>query len=111
MASKSISSSSGILSNIDYLTISLGSKEMNPTDINQRYYIIQCWLGVATVIIWLISFFAVKYFQMVDIFEYDNDTKSASDYSVSIEGFPMEITQEELQKQLNTYFQSITGVP
>lgn len=89
VASKAISTSSGILSNVDYLSISLGSKQTNPTDVNQMYYIIQCWLGVAVVIFWLISFFAVKYYQMQNIMEYDKDTKSASDYSVSIEGFPL----------------------
>ncbi len=46
---------------VDYLTISLASKQSNPTDLNKLYYYIQAWLGVVVVIIWIIFFFINRY--------------------------------------------------
>jgi hypothetical protein len=46
---------------VDYLTISLSSKESNPTDLNKTFYFIQAWLGMVTVIIWVLVFFFNRY--------------------------------------------------
>lgn len=46
---------------VDYLTISLSSKQSNNTTQNQRFYYIQAWLGVVTVIIWIIVFFINRF--------------------------------------------------
>ena len=40
--------------------------------------------------------------------EYDDDTSSISDFSVVMEGMPLDVTQEELQAQLNSYYTSVT---
>jgi hypothetical protein len=50
-------------SNLDYLAISLGSKQQNQTDINKTYYYIQAWIGVGLVIIMVITFFFLRYFE------------------------------------------------
>lgn len=47
--------------NLDYLAISLGSKQLNPTTENQTFYYVQCWLGVAMVIVWFLTFAILKY--------------------------------------------------
>ncbi len=48
---------------ISYMSISLSSKFLNPTDLKNFYYVIQAWLGVALVTVLGISFIAIKYFQ------------------------------------------------
>lgn len=48
-------------SNLDYLAISLGSKQLNPTTENQTFYYVQCWLGVAMVLVWFLTFAILKY--------------------------------------------------
>lgn len=95
------------ISDIDYLKISLGSKQNNISDTNNLYYYVQCWLGLAVVTIWLIVFQAIKYHEFKDISEYDNDTSSASDFTVVIEGIPDNATQEQFQKQLDIYHKHI----
>lgn len=42
---------------VDYLSISLSAKESNPTDQNKLYFYIQAWLGVATIVLWILFFF------------------------------------------------------
>jgi hypothetical protein len=54
-----ISSSSYV--NNGYLSLSLGSKQVNKTDENALFYYIQCWIGLAFVIIWFVIFFVLKY--------------------------------------------------
>lgn len=46
-----------------YLALSIGSKQMNPTDENAAYYLIQCWIGIGLVIIWMITIFIFKYYE------------------------------------------------
>lgn len=48
---------------ISYVSISLGSKQMNPSDENKTYYLVQCWIGVGLVTVWLFLFFILKYFE------------------------------------------------
>lgn len=57
---------------VDYLTISLSSKQINPTDQNKMYYYIQCWLGMITVIIWILIFFVNRYREYKEAQEYDD---------------------------------------
>ena len=77
-------STSGVLSysKIDYINISLSSKQTNDTPMNRLYYYISCWLGVAMAIIWLLVIFAIKNAEIKDSNEYDQDTISCSDYSI-----------------------------
>lgn len=89
-------SNSGIISysKIDYINISLSSKQTNDTPTNRVYYYISCWLGVATAVIWLLVIMAIKYYEVRDSDEYDKDTISCSDYSIVIEGLPLNVKLE-----------------
>lgn len=69
---------------VDYLTISLSSKQSNNTDTNKKYYFIQAWLGMATVVIWIFIFIYNRYQEIKGSQEYDDASKSASDYSIAI---------------------------
>ena len=69
---------------VDYLTISLSSKQSNNTDTNKKYYFIQAWLGMATVVIWIFIFIYNRYQEIKGSQEYDDASKSASDYSIVI---------------------------
>lgn len=53
-------------SKIDYINISLSSKQTNDTSANRMYYYVSCWLGVANVIIWLLVIIAIKYNEVKD---------------------------------------------
>ena len=46
---------------VDYLTISLSSKQSNNTDKNKLFYFIQAWIGMGTMIIWIFVFFLNRY--------------------------------------------------
>lgn len=96
------------LYSIDIITISLSSKQKNNTPTNENYYYIQCWLGVVVVLIWILVMLGIKYQEIRTSNEYDDDTSSASDYSVVIEGIPLDATQEEVQKELNGYYDAVT---
>jgi hypothetical protein len=95
------------LYNLDYITITLAAKQKNDTPTNRTYYFIQCWLGVVTILIWALVLIGVKYSEIKSSNEYDNDTSSASDYSIVIEGIPLDVTKEELQTQLNSYYEAV----
>ena len=77
---------------VDYLTISLASKQSNATDLNKMFYYIQAWLGVAVVIVWIVIFFVNRYREYKKAQEYDDETISISDYSISLEGMPLDVT-------------------
>ena len=79
---------------INFLTISISAKQLNQTDQNNNFYFIQCWLGLVIVIIWFIAFIMAKYFEKNDEILIDNRTKSASDFSIVIEGVPTKMTEE-----------------
>lgn len=49
------------LTSVDYISISLSSKETNDTPENRMFYFIQCWLGVATIGVWIIALAIMKY--------------------------------------------------
>lgn len=82
------------LYSIDYIKISLASKQQNDTPNNRRYYFIQCWLGMVVVLIWALMLVGIKYNEIKSSIEYDHDTSSASDYSMVLEGVPLDITQK-----------------
>jgi hypothetical protein len=60
-----IASRNGTLANsqssVDYIAISLSSKQTNDNTTNRRYYLIQCWLGVVNVIVWIFVLAALKF--------------------------------------------------
>lgn len=99
--------SSGNKSSVDYISISLSSKETNDNDDNRRYYFIQCWLGIAMIVGWIFALAGMKYDEAKGIQEYDDDTISCSDYSVVMEGMPLAVTKDELQRQLDTFYQGL----
>ncbi len=49
-------------SDFSYIALSQGSKQLNPTDRNKDYLLIQAWIGVGLVTIWGIMFLAFKIF-------------------------------------------------
>jgi hypothetical protein len=92
---------------LDYLTISLASKQSNPIDLNKLYYYVQAWLGMVVVIIWGIIFFVNRYREFKNSQEYDDETISISDYSVSLQGIPLDASIEEIQTSFNMYYDNI----
>ena len=92
---------------LDYIKISLAAKQNNPTDTNKLYYFIQCWLGLVTILIWFLVIIGIKYLEIKRSIEYDEDTSSASDFSIVLEGMPLDATKEELQTQLNAYYDAV----
>jgi hypothetical protein len=61
MAKTGSNLSSNVNSTFSYVALSLGSKQLNPTDENKTYYFIQCWIGLGMVTVWLFVLFAIKY--------------------------------------------------
>ena len=44
-----------------FLVLSLGSKQLHETSTDKKYYEIQCWLGVALLVVWGLIFTWIKY--------------------------------------------------
>lgn len=107
LAASSLNSTNTIQYKVDYLTISLSSKQINDTATNRMYYYVQCWLGVVTVLIWSLVLVYIKFSEIKNAKSYDDDTISCSDYSVVLEGVPVDVTKEELQKQMNAYYEAV----
>jgi hypothetical protein len=62
LASESYTSAGGLdISSLDYLVISLSSKQTYPTDTNKLYYFISCWLGLAMIVLWMLALVGIKY--------------------------------------------------
>ena len=64
---------------------------------------IQCWLGLVVIILWTLTLFFMKYFEKAEEVRVEEETISASDFSLVIEGMPKDVTKEELQQQLTAY--------
>lgn len=64
---------------------------------------IQCWLGLVVIILWTLTLFLMKYFEKAEEVRVEEETISASDFSLVIEGMPKDVTKEELQQQLTAY--------
>ena len=58
-----------LTSGVSYVSLSLGSKQMNPTDVNKNSYLIQCWIGLGMVVVWMIVIFMLKYFEAASEFK------------------------------------------
>lgn len=104
LAANTLSDSGVDVSSVDYITISLSSKQTNPTDQNKDYYYISCWLGLIMILLWIVALILIKYLEAKSSQEYDSDTISCSDYSIVVEGLPIDVKQDELQKQLDQYY-------
>lgn len=64
----SFSSFNGVsIKNIDYLNISLSSKQLYDTEQNRSYYLIQCWIGVAAMAVWIVVLAYFKYKEINNI--------------------------------------------
>lgn len=61
VASTQNNSSSSSYIPADLLAISLGAKQKNKTSLNETFYFIQAWLGVALLIIWMFTIIILKY--------------------------------------------------
>lgn len=93
----------------NFLVISLSAKQLNyRTEENSRFYLIQCWLGLAVVIIWIGMFTIIKYLEQNDEILIDSQTISAADFTVVIEGVPTNITKQTLQQQFDQYYSQLT---
>lgn len=62
-------------------------------------------------VIWTLTFFVMKYFQKEEEVRVEQETISASDFSIVIEEIPKDATKEELQQQLDAYEKTITKIP
>lgn len=100
-----------LLSTISYVALSLGSKQLNPTTDNKTSYFIQCWIGLGVVILWLLLFFFLKYSEKSQETKVEEETISASDFTITMQNVPKDITKQELQEQFKKYEQTITNVP
>lgn len=59
---------------------------------------------MATIVVWIFVLAYLKFNEIKSILDYDNDTISCSDYSVVMEGIPLDVTLEDLQKQLDVFY-------
>ena len=75
-----------------YLKISLAAKQLEHIETNETLYYIQCWLGLVTMMVWILMMMGIKYFEIKEAIEYDVDTSSCSDYSIVLEGIPLDVT-------------------
>jgi predicted membrane protein len=48
------------IANQNYLILSMGSKQLNPTDKNEKLVFIQAWIGFIMVIIWGFVFYYLQ---------------------------------------------------
>ena len=60
-------------------------------------YVVQSFLGMAVMILWMFALCCMKYFDKEEEVRVEEETISASDFSIVIEGVPKDITKEELQ--------------
>ena len=60
-------------------------------------YLLQSFLGMVVMILWMFALFCMKYFEKEEEVRVEEETISASDFSIVIEGVPKDITKEELQ--------------
>lgn len=68
----------------DVISISVASKEVHQTEENKTFYYIQCWIGVGLVLVWTFAFFIMKYFEKAEEVKVEEETISASDFSIVI---------------------------
>lgn len=83
-ASNILKETSNSQSTFSYIALSLGSKQLNPTDTNKSYYYIQCWIGLAVVALWLFVFFILKHVEAQEENKVGDETISAADFTITI---------------------------
>ena len=88
--------SSKFISTLSYVALSLGSKQFNQTTENKTSYFIQCWIGLGVVILWMLLFFALKYSEKGEETKVEEETISASDFTITMENVPKDISLKEL---------------
>jgi hypothetical protein len=96
--------------NFSYIAISLGSKQMSTSEENKNFYYIQCWIGIAMVVVWFLTFALLKYYEKLKELEVDLETRSASDFALVVEGLPDNVSSEEFQAQLSRYEERIQNI-
>lgn len=47
----------------DFLIVSIAAKEKYGTDTDKTFLTIQCWIGMALIIVWLIAIILMKYYE------------------------------------------------
>lgn len=95
---------------LSYIAISLGSKQLSTSEENKNFYYIQCWIGIGMVVVWFLTFALLKYYEKLKELEVDLETRSASDFTLVVEGLPDNVTSEEFQAQLTRYEERIQNI-
>lgn len=89
------------------MRLGMSSKQLNQTETNETYLLIQCWLGLLTVVIWCIMLVVIKYLEKKEELRVLEQNKAASDFSVVIHGVPTSMTKAEMQKQFDEYYERL----
>lgn len=71
----------------------MGSKQIHSTEDDKISYTVQCWLGVAVLALWGVYFGYVKHTERVKSIDIDNDSRTASDFTILIKNFPSNMTK------------------
>lgn len=101
-----ISDKSALKSNIGILVLSLGSKQLNSSvPQNVDFYYIQCWIGLLLVLFWGVGILLIKLKEAEIINYMKQNKKSVADYSIAIYNIPSGINQEQLQDQLDSFYE------
>lgn len=83
-----------LLSYEGFLVISLGSKQIHETEGDRTSFTVQCWLGVAMIVVWGVLLGFIKKNERRIAHKIDADSKTASDFSILIENFPSKMTKQ-----------------
>jgi uncharacterized protein (UPF0212 family) len=92
---------------LNFLSISLGSKQLYTSQEKIDMYVIGAWIGLVMLLIWVAAFLALKYYQKSKEVKILLETKSVSEFSLVIEKIPTGITKAELQRQLKLYLRTL----
>ena len=87
--------------NYGILAISLGSKQINATPENINLYNIQSWIGAGMLGLWAFFFIIAKGLEKKAEIRIRQQSYSASDFSIIIEGVPHDVKQEQIQRCFN----------
>lgn len=79
------------------VAFSTGSKQIHNNSYGNKTLEIQCWLGVAMISVWALIFIYIKYRERNIEYEVDEDSMTASDFSLMFENMPKGITPPQLQ--------------
>ena len=96
---------------VTWVQLSLGSKQENQTEVNKTYYFISACIGAFLMLLWMVILCCLKYYEKEEEVRVEEETISASDFTIVIEGMPKDITQEELQESFDQYDETVKNVP